>query len=108
VVYLDPCHLRHGQGIVDEPRALITAAGGRILEIEESEFCCGSAGSYNVARPAMADRLGRRKAARIAEQGVSLVITANPGCTIQMEGHLDPARFSVVSLSRFLADRLEP
>jgi glycolate oxidase iron-sulfur subunit len=106
-VYQDACHLRHGQGITDGPRALLTAAGYVLREAEENEICCGSAGTYNLAEPVTASLLGERKAGRLRAAGASLVVTANPGCAIQLRAHLgregDPR---VVTLAAALAARL--
>ena len=109
VVYQDACHLRHGQGITAEPRDLLRAAGAEIREAEESDLCCGSAGTYNIGEALMAERLGRRKADVIRRTGAQVVVTANPGCALQLRAHLhrrgDP---QVQTLPRFLADRLAP
>jgi glycolate oxidase iron-sulfur subunit len=107
VIYHDACHLRHGQGITEAPRRLLRAAGADLREVAEAELCCGSAGTYNLARDAMGARLGARKAAILREGGAPLVVTANPGCAIQLQAHLaaegDP---DVTTLARFLASRL--
>jgi len=107
VVFQDPCHLRHGQGVTGPPRSLLIAAGAELLEAEEADLCCGSAGTYNLAEAAMAERLGRRKAAVLRATGAERVVTANPGCAIQLAAYLD-AGTPVVPLARFLAERLAP
>ena len=107
VSYSDACHLRHGQKISAAPRQLLKAAGGELCEPEDADLCCGSAGSYNVSRTEMASRLGERKAATLRSAGSTLVITANPGCTLQLQAHLEkPQDPQVVSLPQFLASRL--
>jgi glycolate dehydrogenase iron-sulfur subunit len=108
-VYQDACHLRHGQGIVEEPRALLAAAGYTLREAEESDLCCGSAGTYNLAHPTMAAALGRRKADRLRATGAGLVVTANPGCAVQLEAHLGrPGDPPVITLAAALAAGLAP
>lgn len=107
VVFQDPCHLRHGQGVVEPPRQLLEQAGADLVEAEEPELCCGSAGTYNLAEASMAERLGRRKAAVLARTGAETVVTANPGCAIQLGAYLGEAT-PVVPLARFLAERLLP
>ena len=83
--YHDACHLAHGQRIRREPRALLARIPGlRLVELAESELCCGSAGIYNLLEPDMADRLLERKIERIAETGARVVVTANPGCLLQI------------------------
>ncbi|MCK9994680.1 MAG: (Fe-S)-binding protein [Candidatus Krumholzibacteria bacterium] len=85
VAYHDPCHARHGQGIVDEPRMLLTAIPGlEIVEPIEPEVCCGSGGAWGLRYPELSDELGRRKAADLAATGADLVVTSNPGCLGQI------------------------
>jgi glycolate oxidase iron-sulfur subunit len=81
----DPCHLAHGQGVRSEPRRLLeTIPGVKLVDLEESDFCCGSAGTYNVTEPAMAARLLERKLDRIAASGAEVIAAANPGCVLQI------------------------
>jgi glycolate dehydrogenase iron-sulfur subunit len=81
----DPCHLAHGQGVRLEVRRLLSAIPGlRLVELEEADMCCGSAGTYNLTEPAMARRLLARKLGRIAATGAGLVAAANPGCLMQI------------------------
>jgi glycolate oxidase iron-sulfur subunit len=83
--YHDACHLAHGQRIRREPRALLERIPGlRLVDLAESELCCGSAGIYNLLEPEMADRLLDRKLDRIVETGARVVATANPGCMLQI------------------------
>ena len=85
VVYHDPCHARHGQGIVDEPRKLLKSIPGlEIVEPTEPEVCCGSGGAWGLRYPDLSDELGRRKAADLAATGADLVVTSNPGCQGQI------------------------
>jgi glycolate oxidase iron-sulfur subunit len=81
----DPCHLAHGQGIRSQVRALLaTIPGVQLVELAESDWCCGSAGTYNLTERAMAARLLARKLAHVAESGAQVVAAANPGCLLQM------------------------
>lgn len=98
-VYDDPCHLCHGQGVRSAPRELLAAVPGlRIAEHDRPEDCCGSAGIYNLQQPVLAGEIGRRKIEAIMQSGPELIITANPGCMIQLDsharasGHLVPVR----------------
>lgn len=85
VTYHDPCHLGHGQRVRSEPRALLRAVPGlELVELQESEMCCGSAGIYNVTEPAMARRLLERKVRHLEATGAEAVVTANPGCILQI------------------------
>jgi Fe-S oxidoreductase len=85
VTYQDPCHLLHAQRIRTAPRRLIAAVPGvELIELKETEICCGSAGIYNVAHNEMAERLLANKMRRIDETGASTILTANPGCLLQL------------------------
>ena len=85
VVYHDACHLAHGQGVRNQPRALLQAIPGvELLTPAESEICCGSAGIYNLVQPEPAAQLGARKARNIAALSPDMIATANPGCTLQI------------------------
>ena len=92
VTYHDACHLAHPQRITQEPRTLIRrVAGTQFVELPESDVCCGSAGSYNLTEPAMAERLQKRKIENILKTGATLVVTTNPGCLLQIRAGLQKA-----------------
>ena len=85
VTYHDPCHVVHGQKIRKEPRALLAQIPGLdLVELPESDWCCGSAGTYNLTQPEMAQRLQERKIAHVKATGAQVVVTSNPGCIIQI------------------------
>jgi glycolate oxidase iron-sulfur subunit len=87
--YDDPCHLCHGQGVRQQPRALLAQVPGlQLVPHERPEDCCGSAGIYNLLQPDLAAAIGRRKAASLARADVDLVVTGNPGCMLQIAAHL--------------------
>jgi glycolate oxidase iron-sulfur subunit len=89
VAYHDACHLGHAQGVRAQPRAVLrTIPQLELTDIPEAELCCGSAGIYNLVAPEAAAELGRRKAANIAGTRPDLVVTANPGCLLQLRRHL--------------------
>jgi Fe-S oxidoreductase len=89
LTYHDACHLAHGQGIRTEPRDLVQAAtdanGEEFVPLRESDMCCGSAGIYNITQPEMAMQLLQRKMQHIADTGAEVVVSANPGCTMQLK-----------------------
>ena len=90
VAYHDACHLAHAQGIRAQPRALLRDIPGlELREIADPEICCGSAGIYNILNPEPARELGNRKAANIVATGASVLVTANPGCLMQVAGGLE-------------------
>jgi glycolate oxidase iron-sulfur subunit len=81
VAYHDACHLAHGQGIRSEPRRVLASIPGlRLVELPESDWCCGSAGVYNFMQPQMAKRLQKRKLDNIVATGAQVVAAGNPGC----------------------------
>jgi glycolate oxidase iron-sulfur subunit len=90
IAYHDACHLAHAQGVRAQPRALLTGIPGlELREIAESELCCGSAGIYNIVNPEPARELGDRKAANIVATGADLLVTANPGCLMQVTSAIE-------------------
>ncbi len=85
VAYHDACHLRHAQGIHAEPRRLLAGIPGlEVAEIEEASLCCGSAGVYNLLYPEPANQLGDRKVENLLATKADAVISANPGCLLQL------------------------
>src|SRR5262245_12663871 len=86
VAYHDPCSMQHVQKVIEQPRALLRAAGFEVVDIPERHFCCGSAGTYNLLQPEMAKALGERKAAHIRSTDPDIVATGNSGCMTQL-GH---------------------
>jgi glycolate oxidase iron-sulfur subunit len=89
VAYHDACHLAHAQGVRAQPRKVLAAIPQlEVVELSEPEICCGSAGVYNLLQPEAASDLGVRKAATIAAAAPDAVVTANPGCMLQINRHL--------------------
>jgi glycolate oxidase iron-sulfur subunit len=85
VAYHDACHLAHAQGVRRQPRELLAAVPGlELREVADPDICCGSAGVYNVLNPQPAAELGDRKAAAVLATGARLLVTANPGCLMQV------------------------
>jgi len=90
--YHDPCHVVHGQKIRSAPRTLLAQIPGlRVVELAESDWCCGSAGIYNLTEPEMAGRLLRRKVRHVLATGATALVTANPGCILQIQQGLRQA-----------------
>jgi glycolate oxidase iron-sulfur subunit len=85
VAYDDPCHLLHGQGISQAPRQLLQQIPGVVLvPFKEADWCCGSAGTYNMTQPDMSQRLLDRKMQHIAAVDPDVLVTGNPGCLLQL------------------------
>jgi glycolate oxidase iron-sulfur subunit len=96
VGYHDACHLAHAQGIRDAPRILLKSIQGvSPIEIPESDLCCGSAGTYNLEQPEIADQLGQRKVENILKTGADIVVMGNIGCMIQIRKVLSAGPASI-------------
>jgi glycolate oxidase iron-sulfur subunit len=86
----EACHLAHAQGVREQPRAVLRAIPELdVVDIPEADMCCGSAGVYNLIQPEPAEELGRRKAGNVRSTAPDAVVTANPGCLLQISRHLD-------------------
>ena len=89
IAYHDACHLAHAQGVTTAPRQLLRAIPNvTLLEIPQSEICCGSAGTYNLEQPDVARALGQRKAENILSTGCEAIVAGNIGCIVQIGAHL--------------------
>ncbi len=89
VAYHDACHLANAQGVRAEPRALLRGIPGvEVRELADAHLCCGSAGTYNLDQPVIADALGAKKAAAVVATGATVVATGNIGCLTQLRTHL--------------------
>ena len=84
VAYHSACSLQHGQRVLDEPKALLRAAGFIVLDPPEGHLCCGSAGTYNLLQPELAARLRDRKVANLDSVSPDLVAAGNIGCLTQI------------------------
>jgi glycolate oxidase iron-sulfur subunit len=90
IAYHDACHLGHAQRIRSQPRQLLREIPGlELKEINEAELCCGSAGIYNILNPEPARELGDRKAKNVLATGAELLVTANPGCLMQIASSIE-------------------
>jgi glycolate oxidase iron-sulfur subunit len=96
VTYHEACHLAHGQRIRQEPRTLLRQIPGlRLVELSESDLCCGSAGVYNLLEPEMSGELLKRKVERIQDTGAAVVAMGNVGCLLQIRLGLEQAGLPV-------------
>jgi glycolate oxidase iron-sulfur subunit len=85
VTYQDSCHLLHGQKVREAPRRLLKAVPGiQLVELPHSEICCGSAGVYNITENEASMELLAEKMKNAASTGAETIVTANPGCLLQM------------------------
>jgi len=84
--YHDPCHLAHAQKVRSAPRALLRGLPGvELVDLPNSDWCCGSAGIYNLTHAAMADQQLEQKLDSIVKVAPELVVASNPGCLLHME-----------------------
>lgn len=92
VTYHDPCHLKRYQSISSQPRKLMARVPGVTLkEMKEPDRCCGAAGTFAITEPEIAAGVGRKKATDIIGTGAEMVVTACPGCRIQIGHSLEQA-----------------
>jgi glycolate oxidase iron-sulfur subunit len=85
LTYHEACHLCHGQKITVQPRKILKSIPGlKLTELTESTWCCGSAGVYNIVQPEMSQKLITRKLKHIDTTKATVVVTANPGCHLQL------------------------
>jgi glycolate oxidase iron-sulfur subunit len=87
VAYHSACSLQHGQKVHQQPKALLAAAGFEAVDVPEGHLCCGSAGTYNLLQPELADALRARKLANIVLTEAKVVAAGNVGCITQLAGH---------------------
>jgi glycolate oxidase iron-sulfur subunit len=85
VAYHDACHLAHAQRVRAQPRALLGAIPGLDLVELDSDACCGSAGVHNLLEPESAREIGLRKVDSVLAAAPELLVSANPGCTLQIQ-----------------------
>ncbi len=86
ITYQDSCHLLHGQKVSDAPRKLFAAIPGvELHELPMSEICCGSAGVYNIEHTDMSMSLLEDKMRMVGFTGADMIVTANPGCMLQLQ-----------------------
>src|SRR5262249_33825386 len=84
--YHDACHLAHAQRIRAQPRQLLAQIPDlELREIPDGDQCCGSAGIYNLIEPDSAGQIGQRKVDNVLAADAEMLVSANPGCTLQIE-----------------------
>ena len=88
VAVQDPCHLEHGQGITEQPSAILRAAGYEVVDADPGGLCCGAAGVYQLEYPEASHDLGEAKAGKVRATGTKLVASANAGCEMQLRNAL--------------------
>lgn len=84
VAYHAPCSLQHGQNVKNAPKQLLERAGYTVHVPAEAHLCCGSAGTFNILQPAIANPLGIRKVANLDKLDADVIATGNVGCATQI------------------------
>ena len=112
VTYHEPCHLANAQGVRRQPRALLMRMKGKgvdVCDLPDATRCCGSAGIYNMTHPDMSKDLLERKMADVTSTGAEVVVSANPGCLLQLDwgAHRTKSDVKVKHITQVLAATLE-
>jgi glycolate dehydrogenase iron-sulfur subunit len=84
VTYQDPCHLAHAQGVRSAPRELLKAIGADLVEMAHPDYCCGSAGTYNVTQNELSMKILEPKMDEVSQTKAEIIATANTGCMLQL------------------------
>ena len=98
VAYHDACSLQHGQHVTAPPRRILSKAGFDVVDLPEQHFCCGSAGTYNLLQPQIAQALGQRKAAHAESTEPDIIAAGNLGCMVQIGRYTQVPVLHTVSL----------
>ncbi|MCP4295153.1 MAG: (Fe-S)-binding protein [Proteobacteria bacterium] len=114
ILYDAPCHLKHGQGVDKNPQALLNQLPGvKLIPLKESDWCCGSAGIYNLLQPDLAQSILKRKTDLIQNSLVqypdaTTLVTGNPGCLFQIRAgvQLNKIPLRVIHPVVFMFERL--
>ena len=109
VTYHDSCHLKRTLHVSEEPRALLRKAGHDVVEMKESDTCCGMGGSYSLKFPEISKPILQKKLASIRETKAGTAVMDCPGCVMQIRGGFDKAEgpVEVQHIARLLARALE-
>ena len=108
VTYHSACSMQHGQKITKEPIDLLTQAGFEVNNVPEGYMCCGSAGTYNILQPKIANELRARKVENIKKTEPNIVVTGNIGCMTQLSENLDVPIVHTVELLDWVYGGVKP
>jgi len=108
VAYQSPCSMQHGQKVEEQPIALLRQSGFDVQELPEKYMCCGSAGTYNLLQPDIADALGERKAHHIKALNVDVVASGNLGCMLQLQQFTDTPVVHTIELLNWASGGNKP
>ena len=96
--YHSACYMQHGQKIIAAPIALLQHAGFEVVSVPEGHLCCGSAGTYNMMQPEIAEQLKQRKLKNIAQTEVDIVAAGNLGCITQLQSGVGKPMLHTIEL----------
>jgi len=108
VTYHDSCHLNRELGIKDEPRKLLRGIKGlELIEMPDSDRCCGFGGTFSIKFPEVSSAMARRKAESIKASGADTVVMCDPGCLIQLSGYMQREKVNVraMHIASILAEK---
>ncbi len=108
VAYHSACSLQHGQGVADQPVGLLEKAGFTVRLPEDGHLCCGSAGTYSLFQPTIADHLGHKKATSLAACQADILVSGNIGCLEHLAGRLDIPVLHIVELLNWASGGTRP
>lgn len=86
LTYHDSCHMKRLLHLGEEPRRLLAAAGAQLVEMEESDRCCGFGGLFSIRMPEVSNAMTAEKLRQAEESGAPVLVTCDPGCLTQMRG----------------------
>lgn len=107
VTYHEPCHLCHAQGVSSQPRELLRAIPGiEFREMKEASWCCGSAATFSLKFTDESQQILDRKLSNVKDTAAELLVTANPGCHLQLAWGLKQAGMpqTVVHVTELLGE----
>jgi glycolate oxidase iron-sulfur subunit len=108
LAYHSACSMQHGQQLHELPKQLLGSAGFEVVEVPEAHLCCGSAGTYNILQPEIAERLRERKLRNIERTRPDIVVTGNIGCITQLSPHTSIPVVHTVELLDWAAGGPQP
>ena len=84
VAYHDSCHMLRELGIEEQPRRLLERSGARVVPLPRPDLCCGFGGTFSVRQPEISVAMADDKLAGVAAAGADVLVTADPGCLMQL------------------------
>lgn len=105
VAILDPCHLRHAQGVHNSVRETLRPYA-EIVELDDQGMCCGAGGAYSLTHPEIATAIRTRKIEAIQRSGANQIAAANPGCILHLQNPLKTLGITITHPAKIINDHL--